>query len=159
MKVHQLMSELNFYLLTLDQVLLSILSSVFYTLLQPQIPSAWMYSICTQLLQRNKEQNIQKIISAVVFTKWNNIFWLLFNCIIKWDSLTMFMVLYLLSNNIKREQLNWKDFMFFSSSQCTVVFVSSNQDCPNANVKYLQHSDQEYITNRRLFNSLLIKLK
>lgn len=72
----------------------------YFTLLQPQIPFALLYSICTQLLQRNKEQNVQKIISVTVFTKWNNVFWLLFNCIIKLDSLTMIMVLYLLSNNI-----------------------------------------------------------
>lgn len=56
--------------------------------------------------------------------------------------------------------MNWKVFReLFSSGQYTVMFVCSNQDCINSNVKYLQPSDQEYITNKRLCNSLLNNLK
>lgn len=60
----------------------------------------------------------------------------------------------------KGEQVNRKvSRELFSAGQCTVMFVGSNQGCPNANVKYLHLSDQQYITNRRLLNSLLNNLK
>lgn len=35
------------------------------------------------------------------------------------------------------------------------MFVSADQDCPKSNVRHLQLSAQEHITNRQLFNSLL----
>lgn len=108
----------------------------------PAVWTSWLTTLKVLVpLKKTKEAKHTKDDFGHCLRKMkHNTLWLLHNCIWKWES-------------FDRVHVLWTGK--FSGSSCTIMFVSSNQGCPKSNVGHLQLSAQKYITNRKLFNSLL----